>query len=539
MPTSLASLILSQIDQLNERQKTTLKVASIVGRTFRATWLWGFYPPLGEPGEVRNHLEELHALELTALDQPEPITTYLFKHILTHGVAYDSLPFETRAWLHGQLALYIEHSYSDTLDQFVDLLAYHYDLSPNLAKRREYLQRAGEAAQAAYANAAAIGYYRRVLALIPEPEQGPVRFRLGQVLEMVGEWAEADQEYRRALELAEQADAPALAETSCYAIGSLNRKQGQYTVALEWLERARGAAQERSHTAAVVQAIVEMGEVFRFQGDFAAARLRYDESLSLSAAADHDTALQAARASALKGAGTLAAQQGDLETARRLYDESLALLRTLGDRPGIAALLNNMSIVARFQGDLAESRRLNEESLLQFRQIGDRWRVAQSLNNLGNVARDSSDYEYARRVLEESLKLSRRLGSRWGIANTLSSLTNLLLRIGERDEVGILLDESLALNRELGDRNAIAYCLEDYAGLAAGEGQAERSLRLAGAAAALRESIGAPLPPAEQSALDALLAPARALLDTTQATVAWEHGRAMSFDDAIALASIT
>jgi predicted ATPase len=47
LPDSLNTLILSRIDQLSEREKTTLRVASIVGRLFRVEWLTGYYPELG------------------------------------------------------------------------------------------------------------------------------------------------------------------------------------------------------------------------------------------------------------------------------------------------------------------------------------------------------------------------------------------------------------------------------------------------------------------------------------------------------------
>ncbi|NTW97610.1 MAG: AAA family ATPase, partial [Oscillochloris sp.] len=166
LPTSLYSLILSRIDQLSESQKTTLKVASVIGRSFRAAWLWGIHPSLGLPTKVRADLDTMSRMELTLIDQPDPESTYLFKHILTHGVAYESLPFETRAWLHGQVGAFIEQTYASTLGPFLDLLAFHYDHSTDDEKRREYLRRAGEAAQAAYANAAAIDYYQRLLGLL-------------------------------------------------------------------------------------------------------------------------------------------------------------------------------------------------------------------------------------------------------------------------------------------------------------------------------------------------------------------------------------
>ena len=53
LPDSLQRLVLSLIDQLSESQKITVKVASIIGRIFRAAWLQGMYPDLDQPERVR------------------------------------------------------------------------------------------------------------------------------------------------------------------------------------------------------------------------------------------------------------------------------------------------------------------------------------------------------------------------------------------------------------------------------------------------------------------------------------------------------
>jgi class 3 adenylate cyclase/tetratricopeptide (TPR) repeat protein len=535
LPNSLYSLILSRIDQLNESQKTTLKVASVIGRVFRAAWLWGAHPALGEPERIINDLSSLHRMELMLVDQPEPESVYLFKHILTHGVAYESLPFSTRAWLHEQVGAYIEDAYQQSINQWVNLLAYHYDLSTNEGKKRAYLHRAADAARAAYANPAAISYYQRLLPLVPPAEQAPLFYHLGQVHELVGNWADAETTYQQALALAEEQADRVIAVESRRAIGWLLRKQGRYAEALEWLDRARQGYQELDDIPGYVQALSDIGEVYRVQGQFAAAAQAYDESLARSAGFDADDARAAARANVLKGAGTLGAQQGDYTTARTRYEESLSIQRDRDDKPSIATLLNNLSIVAGFQGDNVAARRLNEESLLLFREIGDQWSIGQSLNNLGMVASDQQDYATARVFLEESLAVRRGLGDTWGIANSLSSLGSVLIQLGDYDAARTAMIESLQINQELDDRTYIAYLIEDFAFLAAVRGQNERALSLAGAAAALRDEIGAPLPPAEQETLDARLAPARTALGA-RADDTLQRGRTLTFEASLALA---
>jgi predicted ATPase/class 3 adenylate cyclase len=536
LPDSLYSLILSRIDQLTENQKTLLKVASVIGRLFRVAILWGVYTQFGDQERVRSDLEALSALDVTPLDTPEPELAYLFKHILTQEVAYETLSFATRAMLHDQIGKYIEKIYQDSLDQYTDLLAYHFERSDNQSKKREYLLKAAEAAQADYANTAAITYYQRVLHLLPEDQRVGGLLKLGQVFELVGEWENAEEIYREAERLATQInDAQGQAQVE-RTLGWLMRKRGDYNAAEERLVQAREGYERLSDSAGISNVLSDIGEIYRLQGKYTEAMAYYDKSLTLAADITDHRLRQKARAHALKGAGTVATWQGDYTTARQLNQESLAIRRDLGDTPGVATLLNNLGIIARFQRDLTGARQMNEESLTLFRKMGDRWAVGQLLNNQACVASDQEEYAEARLLLQESLMIRRQLGDKSGLALSLNTLADVVLDEGEFREARPLLDESLAINRELGDKTAMAYLLEDYAGLAAAETEPEKALKLAGFAASLRESIGAPLPPSEQARVDRMIAPARQALTESATISEWEAGRSLGLEQAIQLA---
>jgi adenylate cyclase len=536
LPDSLYSLILSRIDQLSENQKTLLKVASVIGRLFRVAMLWGVYNQFGDQEQLQRDLDALSALDLTPLDTPEPELVYLFKHILTWEVAYETLPFATRAMLHDQIGQYIEKTYQDVLDQYIDLLAYHFERSENQLKKREYLLKAAEAAQADYANAAAITYYQRVLHLLPEDQRVIGLLKLGGVFELVGEWENAEEIYREAERLASSINEAQGHAQAQRALGWLLRKRGEYSAAEERLVQTRQAYQHLGDNAGVSNVLADIGEIYRLQGKYTEARAYYEESLNLAAGIADSRLRQKARAHALKGAGTVATWQGDYAMARELNQESLAIRREVGDTPGVATLLNNLGIIARFQRDLREARRMNEESLVLFREMGDRWAVGQLLNNQACVASDQGEYAEARRLLEESLIIRRQLGDKAGLALSLNTLADVVLDEGAFSDARPLLDESLEINRELGDQTAVAYLLEDYGGLAAAEAQPEKALQLAGFAAALREAIGAPLPPSEQARVDRMIAPARQALPESTVTDAWETGRSMELEQAIELA---
>ncbi|MCU1361480.1 MAG: adenylate/guanylate cyclase [Ilumatobacteraceae bacterium] len=533
LPTSLYSLILGRIDQLTEDQKTLLKVASVIGRLFQVAMLWGVYQPFAEQPSLRSDLITLADMELTSLDSPEPELAYLFKHVLTQEVAYETLSFATRAMLHDQIGQYIEARHPGFVEQHLDLLAYHYDRSENTDKRREFLRKAGHAAQAASANLSAISYYERVLPLLEGHDLVEVLLQFGQVQELVGDWPAAESSDRQALAVADSLPDVLGQARAQLALGVLERKRGAYTDAVQWSARARDSFERAGDNAGMSRAISDLGEVHRMQGRYPDARANYEHSLQIAEQVVDPDLRGAATAHALKGAGTVATWQGDYDAAMSLNEQSLTIRRQLADKPGVAVLLNNQGILARFQHDLDTARQMNDESLALFREIGDQWAVGQLLNNQACVAADQADYDEAQSLLHESLTIRRQLGDRAGLALSLNTLADVLIDIGQYFDAVPLLDESMAIDKQLGDQTGIAYLIEDYAGVAASQGLFERALRLAGFAAALREAIGAPLPPNEQARVERMVQPARATLDEPTAAQAWAEGRAMGEAQAV------
>ncbi len=528
LPDSLHSLILGRIDQLTEDQRTLLKVASVIGRLFQVAMLWGVHQAYADRSDLQRQLDLLEQHDLTTLDSPEPELAYLFKHVLTQEVAYETLAFATRSVLHEQIASYIETFRAAQVEQHLDLLAHHYDRTDNVAKRREYLGRAGVAAQAAFANVAALDYFGRWLALERDAARVPVLLRLAAVLDTVGDWDQAETVAAEARDLALAAGSPAEAAQAARVLGGLQRKRGDYATAETWFERAVEGFATAADPAGRSLAAADIGEVLRLQGRYAEARARYDDSLALAATVPDETARLTARAHALRGAGTVATWQGDYDEAFRLNDESLRIRRELGDVPGVAVMLNNQGIIARFLDDLDEARRLNDEAISLFREIGDRFSTGQLLNNQACVAADQDDYDEALRLLAECLDIRRRLGDRAGLNLSLITLADVLVDIGQVDDARPVLDESLGLCLELHDRTMLAYLLEDVAGVHATLGEHVPALRCAGYAVTLREQIGAPLPPNEQARVDRLLAPSRTELGEHDALLAIAAGAEMA-----------
>ncbi len=239
------------------------------------------------------------------------------------------------------------------------------------------------------------------------------------------------------------------------------------------------------------------------------------------------------RARALNVAGNLARVEGDYDAAVSRYEESLAIRRGLGDTQGIAVSLNNLGVAAKDRGDYPAARSYLDESLGLKRRVGERRSIAVTLNNLGLTANGQGDHAAARAFLEEALETFRDLGDKWGIALALNNLGSTALLEGDYERAAALHCSGLALRRGLKDKWGVADGLEGLARVDAAQGRLSRAARLLGAAEALRDHLGFPLPPDERQAYECRLRDLQARLGAEPFAAARAAGRAMSPEQAI------
>ena len=234
--------------------------------------------------------------------------------------------------------------------------------------------------------------------------------------------------------------------------------------------------------------------------------------------------------------GHTAQRQGELLAARVFLEDGLALSRSAGQGAAETNCLWALAEVAFDQGDDREARTWAQAALARATEVG--WTVGISVARrvLGALSLRQGDYPAATALLEASLADARELGARWWIAETLVPLGQLALEQGDVSQARARLVESLMLAQKLADRASMARALEGLAQLGVVQGVPQRALQLAGAAAALRDSLRAPLAPVERSRLERRLAPARRALGERAAQAVWAEGRALPLQQAVDLA---
>jgi tetratricopeptide (TPR) repeat protein len=473
LPDSLHNLVLSRLDRLGEGEKSTLKVASVIGRTFAAEWVWQSYPLVGSDQQYKKHLSRLDRLNITPLNRPEPQLEYFFKHAIIQEVVYESQPLAARQLLHERVGDYVEKAYIENLEQYTDLLAYHYGHSENRLKQIEYYRKAAEIAKARYANQAALEYYEKLLKLVAEAERVGILLAIGEIKNLTGDLESAEIIAEQALVLAGQVPDRVGHAQSLYLLGEIKQRRGKYLEALEDLAKARtfwntGDSEIAAETGYIetVKLLGTFAEVYRYMGDFAGAREAGEEGLRVARLSDNKLSV----AKALTTLGIIADSEGNYSEARKYYEESLMVYNELGYKYGTGSSLNNLGLTAFKQADYTNALSYLQESLALRRQIGVRYELTTTLNNLGITALEIGDYEAALRYHQESLELRREMEDKRGTAMSFTNLGLVSRQAGEYDSARLYYDESLKLCRELNENFGIAINLSNMGSMAFEQG---------------------------------------------------------------------
>jgi len=499
-----------------------------------------------------------------------------FSHDKLREGVLQTVAVETRRHYHRRLGLAIEQVHAEQLAPHYANLAYHFGQAGETTQERTYLRLAAEAAQAAYANSAAIGYYERLLAVTDNAYTlADLLLRLGDVLHFVGRWEEAEQHYRQLLTLheaqdfARDADGRALLARCYQAMGVLKRNRGDFQSAHGWLQQAQQGFVALPDLSRLGEVLSEIGNVYYLQGEQKEGRRYLEEGLAVVRQAgnrDAEAAVLHRLGSVYYSSGNYGAARtyatqalalyealsnkvgmanahnnlaniersvGDYATAQARRQTTLHLRQEIGDKWGIAASFNNLAVIPYLQGDYETAQNYWQQSLTLRNELGDRWGAGQTLDNLGLVAFSQGDYTAARQLHEQSLALRRSLGDRWGLATGLSNLAHAELYAGAVNAAQRHYQESMTLALELDDKRGLISCAIGLAGVIVAAAPAadttwDRAVTLLSVARRLTAQIGAALERDEEVLYDRTVAALQQRLATVRYGAAWTAGQSMA-----------
>ena len=184
VPDTIQGIIASRMDRLEDNLKRTMQVASVIGRDFAFRILQTI---TGLRKDLKAHILNLQGLEFIYEKNLFPELEYIFKHALTQEVAYNSLLHKRRKEIHEKIGNAIEQIYPERLEEFYEMLAYHFDQGQVWHRAVEYQVKAGTKARHGYLLQTALDNFNRAKEIIEKHEPDvPWRVRYDLFFEMSG-----------------------------------------------------------------------------------------------------------------------------------------------------------------------------------------------------------------------------------------------------------------------------------------------------------------------------------------------------------------
>jgi predicted ATPase/DNA-binding CsgD family transcriptional regulator len=296
------------------------------------------------------------------------------------------------------------------------------------------------------------------------------------------------------------------------------------------LEESLAIFRETGNEEEVASRLYTLGHIEFTQGNFGAAQKLLGECLAIFRRLGN----QVMTATTLRLLGHLEAQKCNFAEAHTLMQESVALARQLGDQWMLSNSLSYLGLVTLNQGKYEEARAPLKESVALAREIGDQRRLADALGVMALLPLNEGEYAAAQELLEESLTIFKTREDRYAMVFRMADLGMLAIRQGKAENARPLIEEALALSIQLGNRWFTASCLERLGEVMVAQNQPLRAAELWGAAQAVRDAMGAPIPPIEFAPYKQALEQVKMLLDQPTFQATWNAGYTTPLEQVLA-----
>jgi class 3 adenylate cyclase/tetratricopeptide (TPR) repeat protein len=426
LPASIQSLVLARMDRLDQRERTALQVASVLGKRFDKRALRAL---LGD----RDY--DCDALVDTDLAHAEGLE-YVFAHALIQEGVYSSLLNSRKRELHKRAAEWFG-------SQEPILHAEHMDRAADPAAAEAYLSAARDQA-ARFRHESALRLVDRGLEI---EAGGAVRCSLlllrGDLLREAGRSSDSLAACRSALDMGHDDGQRCQA---LMGIAAAHRVTTDIPAALDALERAQTLADRLGDSEQLSRIHHVRGNLLFVSGDSVGCEREHGAAFHHA----QEAANAECQAQALSGLGDAKYLQGRMLSGLDFFSRCVALCERAGLRK---VQLPNRCMVGHcmyYANRMDESAAAIRSTLDDARRLGQAQTEIFALESLGVLLAWKGDYASAEQALIEGIPLARSAGARRYLAAMLCGLAEARLGQGSAEEALGHLDEALVVSQQSG-----------------------------------------------------------------------------------------
>ncbi len=457
LPSVLEHSLVRRMRMLAPPTRRLLDAAAVLGIEFNLERLLALTE--AAPLTLAERLQKL--AQLAFLE--ETAAGFRFNHERVRNVVYAEIEPERRIALHRRAAELLE-----ALSAPPEIIAHHYREGQVWDAAFRFTFEAARWAQEIYANEAALVWYRQALELADRRTGDPSQFQrervallksLGDVLVLLGHYAEAGARFEEARDVAARASSPdaCLLAELCGRIADVCERQSNYPLALAWVNRGldhldgSGISEERAR-------LCHLSGWIRFcRGEWDAARTWLERAREIA----QQTGTYQVEGNSFRTLGVIFARQGQADRARTCYERAIRLYQKANDVRGESIALNNVAALAYDYSEYEDARRYFTRALDLVQRLGDRRIEGAVLGNLGMIPHDLGHYEAARDYYERALVIHRDLGEPLGEAFSLMRIGNLQGLQGDYAGAVATLELAREIYEAIGDRRGEGYVVTE------------------------------------------------------------------------------
>ena len=436
VPDSVAAVLRARIDRLPTACVEQLKLASVLGESFALPLLRDLCDPHDDVDSTFDGLVHAGLLRLH-----EDGSTVGFKHALVSDVAYHLLLLEQRRVLHGAVGSAIEKREHDQIEKHVEELAHHFAQSGDRDKAVLYLERSGDKAVASGAMLQALGQYLEAVRILDEMPETTAQMR--QQVEITLKLSHAAVHrpskelrsvLRRCLQLSERLGDERAATYSLYWMAYLENTLGMWSTARDLFEGCTERAEERGDVRLLSLIFSNLGQTYYHFGDYTKALELLERGVALRRSIPEDSSAGYMIAFPLGYQGMVLGDSGRFDLAKERLREADQLAHESGRVNAEAAVAGTRGIVELFQGDWSSCQRTSAELERKAKRIGSI--LMESLSQtLGGYARCLDGlHSEGLEMLREGVAMLERSEIWMMISFAYACLAEALVLGGELDE---------------------------------------------------------------------------------------------------------
>jgi adenylate cyclase len=467
VPDTLTALILSRIDRLDEDVRLLLQKASVNGMEFSSEVLRYIEAKLNRSRDIDGQLAGLVESGFVNFSGEN---IYSFSHAITRDVSYNTLLIANRKILHRLIGEFTEEKYPGRLSEMYPVLAHHFMQADETDRAIRYLTSAVEEAEEKFDHGSAIDFYDSLCSIyenLLEASTGDDRTKYthelgrwlagkGKLLEPIGKWDESRQIYERALELSVSINDATRAARMRTNLSVIHWRKGDVEEARRMLEECLTELRESGDGEGLAMALLNSGNIHLHMGSYDEAIECYRKVVDYYLTVDHGDQ----RVALYTGNMGIAYMYKLMHhEAEECFRQQLEICGNLGDRHGIATVINNLGELYRMMGDLDRAMEHFNRAYRAFEETGDVNRCGCALGNIAIIQYTRGDFRNAVDNYREAIDILKAVGNRYHAALYSGNLAIAYLHMDKRREAAAWFDTAISESESMKCDHLLQYWL--------------------------------------------------------------------------------